>query len=436
MRIQRVLKCSPLLCVVFAAWLLAATVARAGNTFTILHDFGNTGTDGIFPYSSPVVAGNSLYGTTEQGGSDLGGSMYQYNLSTGIYSQNYGFTSAAQPSQPYAPPTYSGSVFYGTTFTGGSSNKGTIYQINPDGSGYSLLYSFTGSATDGDAPEFGALVITSSSPTDTVMYGLAAGGGGTANGGTHYKYDTASSTLTDIHSFGSTASDGIEPEAGLAQSGTLLIGTTAGGGANSGGTLFSYDMSSGDYQTLYNFGASSTDGNFVVTTPVVSGTIIYGATIDGGAHGKGTLYSFDMSDDAYNILYSFGSGPDDGTGPGPYKNGLLLVGSTLYGTTYGGGTDSYGSVFSYDLDDGVETVLHSFDVTDGLRPFGTLAMVGDTLYGTAQFGGTGLDANGVLYSISVPEPASFSILAAGSILLLSRRRSCFQLNRRETTWKR
>jgi uncharacterized repeat protein (TIGR03803 family) len=44
-----------------------------------------------------------------------------------------------------------GSTLYGTTTQGGSSNLGTVFQINTDGSGFSLLHEFSGS--DGGSPQ-------------------------------------------------------------------------------------------------------------------------------------------------------------------------------------------------------------------------------------------------------------------------------------------
>jgi len=60
----------------------------------------------------------------------------------------------------------------------------------------------------------------------------------------------------------------------------------------------------------------------------------------------------------------------------------------LYGTTYEGGADGDGTVFSITTS-GVETVLHSFDETDGRNPTAGLIDVSGTLYGTTRNGGAG-----------------------------------------------
>ena len=76
-------------------------------------------------------------------------------------------------------------------------------------------------------------------------------------------------------------------------------------------------------------------------------------------------------------------------GNGQYPTaGLTLSadGSTLYGTTYQGGTYGDGTVFSVPLSGGSPTVVGSFNVSNGEYPNG-LTLIGNTLYGTTSYGG-------------------------------------------------
>ena len=50
--------------------------------------------------------------------------------------------------------------------------------------------------------------------------------------------------------------------------------------------------------------------------------------------------------------------------------GLTLSGNTLYGTTYGGGANGDGTVFSLPLSGGSPTVLASFNGSNGEDPYG------------------------------------------------------------------
>ncbi|MGA8534792.1 MAG: choice-of-anchor tandem repeat GloVer-containing protein [Candidatus Tumulicola sp.] len=89
---------------------------------------------------------------------------------------------------------------------------------------------------------------------------------------------------------------------------------------------------------------------------------------------------------AYNILHEFGVSPDDGKNP---SADLINVKGTLYGTTVGGGSHIYGTVFKI-TKTGQETVLHSFGMSgDGANPTARLLNVNGTLYGTTSGGGKG-----------------------------------------------
>jgi uncharacterized repeat protein (TIGR03803 family) len=68
----------------------------------------------------------------------------------------------------------SGGTLYGTTSSGGASGYGTIFKINPDGTGFTLLKEFAG--TDGASP-YGALISVGG-----VFYGTTSGGGDSGNG--------------------------------------------------------------------------------------------------------------------------------------------------------------------------------------------------------------------------------------------------------------
>jgi uncharacterized repeat protein (TIGR03803 family) len=99
-------------------------------------------------------------------------------------------------------------------------------------------------------------------------------------------------------------------------------------------------------------------------------------------------------------LYRF-SGPD-----GAYPDVTLLnVNGTLYGTTFGGGTNSCdnfgcGTIFSITRS-GHETVLYSFKGgPDGANPQSGLSYVNGTFYGTTPYEGGG-GGGGTVYSITL-----------------------------------
>ena len=77
---------------------------------------------------------------------------------------------------------------------------------------------------------------------------------------------------------------------------------------------------------------------------------------------------------------------------------MTLVGSTLYGTTSGGGANSDGTVFSIATSGGSPTTLCSFNGSNGKWPQGGLTLVGSTLYGTTAAGGP--NRYGTVFSIA------------------------------------
>lgn len=102
----------------------------------------------------------------------------------------------------------------------------------------------------------------------------------------------------------------------------------------------------------------------------------------------------------YEVLYSF-SGPD---GAFPSNNLTMDAAGNLYGTAGGGtGIGCYelgcGTVFKIDTA-GKETVLHSFDKTDGSNPSSSITLdAAGNLYGATLFGGTSNPPAGVVYKI-------------------------------------
>jgi uncharacterized repeat protein (TIGR03803 family) len=108
--------------------------------------------------------------------------------------------------------------------------------------------------------------------------------------------------------------------------------------------------------------------------------------------------------------------------------GLTLFGNTLYGTTsdQAGGINfsstGDGEVFSVPITGGTPTVLASFNGANGDEPYGGLILSGNTLYGTTLGGGA--NGDGVVFSLTVPEPTTASLLGLASMGLLARRRRC------------
>src|ERR1017187_9724542 len=118
-----------------------------GSGFTNLHYF-NGNTDGANPCAGLILSGNTLYGTTENGG-DLGngnGTVFAINTNGNGFRSLYIFdgTGAADGANPLAGLTLFGNSLYGTTKnTGNGGILGTIFAVKSDGTAYANLHNFT-----------------------------------------------------------------------------------------------------------------------------------------------------------------------------------------------------------------------------------------------------------------------------------------------------
>ena len=126
---------------------------------------------------------------------------------------------------------------------------------------------------------------------------------------------------------------------------------------------------------------------------------LYGTTGGGGTNSYGTVFSLSPRRGAEKVMHSFGNG-DDGNTP---VAGLLRVDSTYYGTTAWGGAagcapPGCGTVFSINPKTGKERSLYSFcaqeQCADGEEPEATLVYLDGLLYSTTSFGGSGNCENG------------------------------------------
>ncbi len=347
---------------------LSLVLSLSAQTFNSLHSFDLT--DGAFPAAPLVQATNGdLYGTTSGGGANCGldgcGTVFKITAG-GKLTRLYSFCSQPNCTDGYYP--YAGLIqatdgnFYGTTEWGGANSgpdgPGTVFKITPSGK-LTTLYSFCSqggsNCTDGQYVYAGLI-----QATDGDFYGTTAGGGA-YGGGTVFKI-TPSGKLTTLYSFcsqgGSNCTDGRNPTAGLVQATDGdLYGTTYNGGANGTNCEANYE-------------------------PYGCGTV-FKITAGGNLT---TLYTF---------CSQGGNNCPDGVEPAA---GLVQgTNGDLYGAASAGGSNvanceansepyGCGTVFKV-TPSGKLTTLHSFDGTDGATPVAALIQATDgNFYGTASGG--------------------------------------------------
>ncbi len=218
---------------------------------------------------------------------------------------------------------------------------------------------------------------------DGNLYGLAWGGG--ANGNGYIFQCTTDGNLTDLYDFQGAPTDGALPNGNIIQlpDGTLC-GLTSGGGTSDSGTIFKYVIG-GAETVLHSFGGAATDGSQPNGGLVyANNNMLYGMTYAGGVNGYGSIFKCDTTG-TYSLLYSFTGGTDGGK---PYADLIQATNGYLYGTASGGGTSGNGVIFSCTLS-GTPTVIYNFTGgNDGSYPQSTLTQFpSGELFGMANSGG-------------------------------------------------
>ena len=392
------LKLAQIACIAFL-FCAAVAISAPAQTLTALVSFdGTNGAYPDYPGSLPVQGANgNFYGTTASFGANNEGTLFMMTPA-GKLTTLYDFCSQANcldgaiPTGKLALGTNGN--FYGTTSSGGTNYLGTVFEVTPSGK-LTTLYRFCtfSGCPDGSGPSAG-LVLAS----DGNFYGTTAQGGA-YNDGTVFKI-TPTGVLTTLASFDWT--HGANPDFGalIQASDGNFYGTTDQGGTQGYGTVFKITPD-GKLFTLYNFCSqtSCTDGNYPYGGLVQAGNgKFYGATTEGGINGSGTVFEITAAGNL-TTLHSFDS--SDGAVP----EASLIQGSdgNLYGTTPYAGANVGGTAFKI-TPAGTFTVLYNFcslaSCADGSGPFSGLAQgTNGKLYGTTFIGG--LNDVGVIYSLSM-----------------------------------
>lgn len=381
------------------------SVNSNGSGLAVIHAFaplGNgaaTNSEGANPQSNLLLAGGRLYGTTLYGGSDGAGTIYAVNTNGTGFTVLHTFT-VSDGANPYAGLAISGGTLYGAAFAGGARGKGTLFSLGTNGANFAVLHDFNGS-TDGAHPA-GTLVLAGGS-----LYGTAEFEGPNFSG-TVFSIGTDGSNFKVLYAFSAldpvlfVNADGAYPQAGLLLSGSVLYGSTQS-------SLFSLNTNGAGFSVLHYF-ADNADGSILNGNLALAGNALYGTAYAGGTNFSGTLFSQNTGNTNFTVLYTF-SGADDGGAP---NGGVVLNGNSLIGTASSGGTNFTGSLFSLELANTNFTAPYSFAATTATgnfdpnqqAPAGGPVESGGVLYGTTQGGAGG---SGTIYAVAT-SGANFRIL--------------------------
>jgi uncharacterized repeat protein (TIGR03803 family) len=393
-------------------WLAFNPSAHAQYQLTTLVNFNGGNADpknGGDPNAGLTAdtAGN-LFGTTQLGGTFTCGTVFKLAAGTHAFSTLVSINPAADPGiGPLASVLLDASGnLYGTTYFQGADNAGTVFKVAAGTNTLTTLVSFN--YTNGCYPSC-ALVADANGN----LYGTTFSGGGSGSNGTVFRVAAGTNVLTTLAEFNGT--NGYAPYAGLiADASGNLYSTTSGGGASGLGTIFEVAAATHALTTLATFNGTNGAKPFGQLFADASGNL-YGTTSAGGSNGLGTVFELTAGSHTLRTLASF-----DGTNGSDPAAGLLADASgNLYGTTRFGGDltldsgNGAGTVFELTATTHELVSLFEFNGANGRNPLCDLISdANGCLYGTTQGGGS--VGYGTVFELSpVPEPSALSLSAAG-----------------------
>jgi uncharacterized repeat protein (TIGR03803 family) len=289
---------------------------------------------------------------------------------------------------------------YGATFLGGAWGYGTVFKLDAGNNyAFTTLHSFH--FDDGAYPGSG---LTADSAGN--LYGTTVGGG-TSGYGTVFKLDVGNNnSFSTLYNFAPNA-DGDHPTGVITDSAGNIYGALAGQSDSRSGTIYKLDAAHNyALTTLHTFAYS--DGASPHAVIMDSAGNLYGTTWLGGANEFGTVFKLDAGNNyALTTLHDFASGE----GTNPFAPPIADSAGNLYGTTEGGGASGHGTVFKLEADNNYAlTTLHDFaGGSEGSEPLGALlADSAGNLYGTTWHGGAGdrLFGGGVVFRLMVKATVS------------------------------
>ncbi|MEH2137113.1 choice-of-anchor tandem repeat GloVer-containing protein [Nostoc sp.] len=313
------------------AFKLAPT---AYTSLTTLINF--TGTSGINKGTNPVArlfqaADGNFYGATFTGGTSNFGTVFKLVNSTLTTLVNFTGTGGINPGANPAGRLITGSDgnLWGTSSTGGVNNKGTVFKVPTSGGPLTTVVNFNG--TNGATP-LARLQLA----TDKNYYGTTSVGGTSAKG-VVFKL-TPTGTLT---SYSFSGANGANPQSGLIESSGFLYGTAKLGGANNKGAIFKVPLGGGTPVLVASFNGTN-GANPTAALIKASNGNFYGTASAGGANNKGAIYQ--LTGATITGLISF-SGTNNGATP--ESTLIQLSNGAFYGTASFGGTSDKGTVFKF-----------------------------------------------------------------------------------------
>lgn len=267
-----------------------------GTGFRFEHTFADTDSlgniDGTDATSGLVQVGSKLYGTTHVGGDNDAGTIYSFDPATRAETvlHNFGDTPGDGREPYYGGLSASGNTLFGTTIAGGL-GVGVLFRMNADGTAYQVLHSFGAPSGDGYGSYVPPIV------DGNKLYGTTSNSSGAIGGSTIYSINNDGTDYIQLHVFDPNT-EGTLIVSSLSLAGGKLYGTSASGGFDHYGTLFSLNTDGTDFTILHNFSSDTTNGGSPYGGVVSDGSFLFGTAIFGGASNGGIIYAVPVPEPA------------------------------------------------------------------------------------------------------------------------------------------
>jgi uncharacterized repeat protein (TIGR03803 family) len=288
--------------------------------------------------------------------------LYDFCQRTGCVDGKFSVGGLAYAGQASGAPYDGKSPLYGTTNQGGANGGGAVYELVAKGKQRreTVIYNLCSQTecSDGDAPDSGLVVDQQGN-----LFGVTTAGGNAENAGVIFKLAPDGKdgfTQSVLYAFCTkkNCADGAEPRASLTlDANGDLFGTTAEGGAYDTsnceelghpgcGTVF--ELRGSNYNVLYSFCADQdlcSDGYqpYAAVTLDAKGDLFGTASLGGNADSGGT--AFGLSGKKFTLLHTFCSKASCADGELPLSPLLIDSSGNLFGSTYAGGKYGPGSVY-------------------------------------------------------------------------------------------
>jgi uncharacterized repeat protein (TIGR03803 family) len=362
------------------------TINTNGEGYVIQKSFSKTTNEGWYPTGSLVYASNNkLYGMTAYGGISNQGVIFEIDPSTKIFAKKLDLNSTTTGGRPLGSLVEANHKLYGLTSRGGDADQGTLFEYDLSTGNLTKKIDFD---DDRGISPFGTLVLANNGR----LYGVTSMGG-EYNEGVLFEYDPANNTFVkkkDLY-FGS---GGYVSFGGIIQADNgKFYGVTATGGQNDDGVIFEFDLVTESVSAKFHFNeftsGSITKGNLMQA----SNGKLYGMTFSGGQAAQGTLFEYDIVSGDFDKKIDFVGAVNGGS---PINQLMELPNGKLIGATTNGGQSGSGILFEYDPSIGILVKKYDFKGTMGSQPSGNLILLDENLV-------TGIDVENTLFEI-YPNP--------------------------------